>query len=92
MATYTSTRKTLIIPGSSSKTFHYNDGDGDIYINSSILRKNQGENSIEVEPINDNFVIYFDSSVNVISNPVEAEKLIVVNKGEQLYRELLNKK
>ena len=65
MATYTSTRKTLIIPGSSSKTFHYNDGGGDIYINSSILRKNQGENSIEVKPINDNFVIYFDSSVNV---------------------------
>ena len=44
MATYTSTRKTLIIPGSSSKTFHYNDGEGDIYINSSILRRNQGEN------------------------------------------------
>ena len=37
-------------------------------------------------------IYMLDSSVNVISNPVEAEKLILVNKGEQLYRELLNKK
>ena len=73
MATYTSTRKTLIIPGSSSKTFTYNDGEGDIYINSSILRKNQdasqgiedASQGIKVEPINGNFVIYFDSSVNM---------------------------
>ena len=64
MTTYTSTRKTLIVPGSSKKTFQFKGGEGDIYINSSILRK-QGTNSIDVVPINDNFVIYFDSSVNV---------------------------
>ena len=64
MTTYTSTRKTLIVPGSSRKTFQFKGGEGDIYINSSILRK-QGTNSIDVVPINDNFVIYFDSSVNV---------------------------
>ena len=64
MANYTSTRKTLIVPGSSRKTFQFKGGEGDIYINSSILR-NQGTDSIDVYPINDNFVIYFDSSVNV---------------------------